>query len=312
MKLNKAALAILAVFILALALGFAASFFAKEHRLEPEKSDYHIYAANYPCYAISRLITEDVPDMHLNMLMQPQLSGYASYELSDWDQALLSGADVAVFMGNGFEEASAYTNESTAIISLLSLATLEASPEDCLILDFSLGETPTYSPWLYITPSGAMQLCEIMCGNMAYLDQMYSSNYYDNLDKAYELLSPFDEELRSLDVIQGVKVAVAHDAFLYTAKELDAKVALSIRRDTVQSLSEDEVRQCINALNENDIQVLFIERQADADMIKAFEDAGITVMRQELMLDIPETFSYQGLIDSYKANTSEIEKAFSK
>ena len=313
MKLNKAAFVIVVLLLLAMAAAFASTFFLKNRMLEADKTDYYICAADYPTYSISRMIINDVPNMHLSMLTQPQIQGYTAYELSNWDKALLEQADAIVYMGDGFESFDTYTNDIAAIINLLSLVELEPIPDNCTVLDFSDEETAiTNSPWLYITPTGALKLCETMCGSMAYLDQAYSSGYYLNLDEAYALLTPLIESYAETEELKGLKVAVAHDALLYTAKEFGADVRLYIRRSTGQTLSDEEIDKCIEAIEAEGISVMLIEKQENAEFVARFELSGITVIQQDLMLDMAASFGFEGLTDAYLNNIAEIKRAFAQ
>ena len=312
MKHKKRAAIVAAAVVLLLIAGYIGTFFLDSTSSNNQKKDFTIYASCYPVYAISRLIIGDVPGMRLSQLTQPQLEGYTDYTLSDWDSALLSNADVFVQMGFGFEAFSGEpANDHTAVITLLSLMELKTVPEDCEILNYtqSDGTEMGSSPWLYMSIDGMMELCEVMCGNMAYLDQEYSEKYYENLYAAQERLLPLQERTESIDTLKGKKVAVAHDALIYTASDLGAEIALYIRRSTSQELDEAQTQECIDCMRQNDINILLIEEDADEAMLSAFREAGITVICQQLMLDRTPAFTEQGYIDAFTENLDAIEGA---
>ena len=311
MKHKKAAWIVTIALLVILAAAFVSTFFLKNERLEVSKTEYSVFASSYPVYAIGRLIIGDVPGMRLSMLTQPQVYGYEDYALSDWENTLLSKADVLALMGFGFEAfADGLTSEHTAIITLLSMMEMKTAPEDCLVLDYAAEEKAGNSPWLYMSIHGMMDLCEVMYGNMAYLDQAYSQSYYDNLQKAYDLLEPVKQRQEALDALNEKKVAVAHEALLYTAYDLNADIALYIRRVGAQTLNDEQVDECIEVMRQNDISVILFEDTADEAMLNRFREEGITVLALDLMLDRSAQFGYMGYIDAYNHNLDVIEETF--
>ncbi|MBQ3761863.1 MAG: zinc ABC transporter substrate-binding protein [Clostridia bacterium] len=315
MKAKRLPLALLALLLTLLTAGYVAGFRLDKYALKEEKDDYYIYASCYPVYAISSMIMRDTPGMHLIQLTQPKEEGYTDHSLSDWESALLSNADALVLMGFGFEGfSSSLLSGKAAEITLLSMMELACLPEECAVLDLGSDEIVSLghgSPWFYMSPRNCMQLIEVMCGNMAYLDQEYAQGYYDNLEETTKVLEPIAERSESIDCLKGCRVAVAHDALLYTASDLGAETCVYIGRKTTSELSEEDVSKCIDLLLSNDVHVLLIEEQAVISDPEAFEKAGITVIRQQLMLDRTPAFSYSGLLEGLSANLDAIEKAFS-
>ena len=304
---KRVALVLAAVLLLAL----AASFFVRPKPLKIEKNEYYLYASSYPAYAVSCLITRDVPGMHLRQLTQPQYEGYSQYTLSDWEKAILEHADVMIFMGFGFEGFADYTTDKAAVITLLSLLGLQGVPENCQVLDYrrESGQN-TGSPYLYMSADGMMQLLEVMYGNMALLDPEYGSLYRENYDAACKLMQPLQERTKAIGVLSGKRIAVMHEALLYTACDMKADIALVIKRDTAQDLDEEETELSIAAAMQNNVEVLLIEKQADDTVKNAFRKAGITVIEIELMCDMSDEYGYQGYIDAYERNLNAIEEAF--
>ncbi|MBQ3423728.1 MAG: hypothetical protein IJH38_00820, partial [Clostridia bacterium] len=74
-------------------------------RLVPEEEEtISVYASFYPIYALADGVTRSVPDVELHCLVQPQDGCLRSYQLSDWDLALLKrGADAVISGGRGLE-----------------------------------------------------------------------------------------------------------------------------------------------------------------------------------------------------------------
>ena len=313
MRHKKGAAILLIAVLCLLALAYGAAFILKRHTLKAERDAYTVYASSYPVYAVGSMIINHVPGMQLKLLTQPQLAGYTAYTLSDWERALLSKADAVIFMGFGFEGFAAdYTSDKAAIITLLSMLDLKSPPEGCLTLDYNSADEKqlsSASPWLYMSIDGMMELCEALCGNMAYLDQAYSSLYYDNLGSAMDRLAPLAQHIDTFDALAGKRIAVAHDALIYTACDLNADISLYIRRDTAQELTDEQIDECIVALKEAGTDLLLIEEQAEDTMIARFETAGITVIRQDIMLDLSAADGFTGYIDACNKNLKTINEA---
>ena len=63
-----------------------------------------LYATFYPIYALAQMVLQDVPDLTLNCLVQPQDGCLRAYSLSDWDLYLLAySADGVIMGGCGLE-----------------------------------------------------------------------------------------------------------------------------------------------------------------------------------------------------------------
>ena len=69
-----------------------------------ETETLSVYATFWPVYVLTEAVARGVPDVELRCLVQPQDGCLRAYQLSDWDDALLSsGANAVIMGGRGLE-----------------------------------------------------------------------------------------------------------------------------------------------------------------------------------------------------------------
>ena len=134
----------------------------------------------YPLYVIALNLTRDVPALTLTNLVQPQDGCPRSYELSNWDAALIAGQDAVIIGGRGLErfEAALTGVGGPAVLTALSGLTLYNSGE-------AVNEESTHlagdNPWLFLSVAGAMEMSISIASGMAQLDEPYAAIYQENL-----------------------------------------------------------------------------------------------------------------------------------
>ena len=80
----------------------------------------------------------------------------------------------------------------------------------------------------------------------------------DNVRKYTAALDKIDKQ--GLDeTLNGANVAILHEAFAYTAQSLGANVVATMDLDEERQVSAGEVSEFIDAINENDVKIVFAE-----------------------------------------------------
>lgn len=271
-----------------------------------------VYATFYPIYALAAMIAQDIPDLELHCLVQPQDGCLRDYEMSDWDLYLLAYSANAVFAGgSGLESFSdtlqTLAQEQLALVEVLSGLTLYQENEE-------LGDDSTHfdggNPHPYMSVDGAMKIVENIAGAFAVLDQRYAEQYMENLDATLSALAALkDENEKQTLVCIGKRAAVLNEVLIYVAQDYQMEIAVTIRRESASNLYEDELENCLNALRESGAEVVLIEQQAPKALVDALETAGYTVARLDILSTRSESDGSQGYFEAQRMNARALAEA---
>ena len=165
--------------LLALSLSLSACTHKETASTAQEPESISIYATFYPVYALTEMITEDVPDVSLHCLVQPQDGCLRDYQLSDWDLALLArSADAVIAGGRGlesFESSLENLGESGPAVSSL-MVNMELEEVTAVNVDAdSDSHWSDANPFIYMDVDGAIELCQRIAAHMGTLDPKYQA-----------------------------------------------------------------------------------------------------------------------------------------
>lgn len=288
---------------------------AAKEEASPDGDALSIYATFYPLYALAALITDDVPDLQLNCLAQPMDGSFRTYNLSDWDLALLmQSADAVISGGRGLEgfESTLYAlGENgpaiTGVLYNLELVAVESINETGE--DSDLTEE---NPHIYMTIDGAITIVERIAANMSVLDPEYSELYSKNLENAKNRLESLREEMHTLTGdLQGRKVIAMNEALIYTAQEFGLDVELYFARESGSGLYDQELEDCIETLSACEARVILIEKQAPEAFRKALEAAGFRLVTLDVLSTRRADEGVEGYFEAQRANARALAETYS-
>lgn len=272
-----------------------------------------LYATFYPVYALAQMIVEDVPDLTLNCLVQPQDGCLRSYSLSDWDIYLLAYSADGVIMGGcgleSFEDTLALFGASefsvAEVLYGLDLIESEASSDDEEDSHWSGA-----NPHLYMSLSGAMSILENIAGSMSVLDAKYSDLYMENMEAALQELRALQEELAALTVhCEGVRTALLNEALVYVADDYGLDVVAEIHRESGAALYGSELDSCLQRLQSSGTELVLIEQQAPKTLVDALDDAGFAVAKIDILSTHSEEDGAQTYFDVQRSNAQAVSDA---
>ena len=286
---------------------------AKQKAQQPEQDDaFSIYASFYPIYAIAGMITENVPDVRLNCLVQPQDGCLRDYALSDWDLALLGSADAVLIGGRKLEsfESLLYTlGEDGPGVSAL-LYNMDLSGFNGIAADEDshwYGE----NPHIYMKSDGAIALAERISGSLSLLDAKNSDQYAANIEAAKQKLAALQAEIHEQYAhLAGKSAIVMNEALLYVAEELGLKVESYIERESGEGFYDSSLAQCLEELESCEGRVILIEKQAPAALCEALEDAGFVLARLDTFSTRTAGDGPEGYFETLRMNAAAISAAF--
>ena len=275
-----------------------------------------IYATFYPVYALTDAVMRDVPDAELHCLAQPQDGCLRSYQLSDWDVALLaSGADAVIAGGRGLESFESalfeWGDNGPAISALLYNLELYNQNGSSAVSGEEESHLAGPNPHLYMSIAGAKQMTESIYAMMLSLDPKYADLYVENAGKASEQLDALLAEMQAmLNPFGGERVILMNEALIYTAQDFDFEVADWIDRESGVGMYGEELSACIERLSVCEAKVVLIERQAPSALVEALESAGYAVARIDVMSTHREGEGFETYLEIQRSNASAIHEAF--
>ncbi len=240
----------------------------------------YITTTFYPLYAIALNITQDVPALSLNCLIQPQDGCIRSYELSDWDYSVLLNQDAVIMGGHGLEGFEGTLMQlSNQPILLTALEGVHLREETAGNADDEntahfLGE----NPWAFLSVAGAMEISISLAAEMAEIDELFAEKYHENLTTYLKRLETLVGEMSQIIAPAPYRpVAVLHEGLTYFAQQFGMNIALVYPREPGSDVIDNDFEALLEALEESEAQVIFIEEQAPARLVDALEEAGYPV-----------------------------------
>lgn len=273
-----------------------------------------IYSTFYPLYAATEWLVDGVSDVRANLLVQPQDGCIRSYQLSDWDLALLSSADLIVSGGRGLE------SFESVLYSLGESGPVVSSVLYNMDLDVQRGvntKEDTESHWLdenphiYMSIDGMDEIVQRICSTLILRDAENEDLYRSNLSKIQIELEKLQSEiLTETASLKDKKVIVMNEALIYAAKAYGLEADLFYERESGADLVDADLDQCLKVIQKTDARVILLEKQAPQALCEALEDAGYSLARLDILSTRDASDGAKGYFEAQRANIQVVRTAF--
>lgn len=281
-----------------------------------EDEELSVYATAYPIYALANAVLKDVPNVQLRCLTQPQDGCLRSYQLSDWDLALIQASDAVIAGGRGLEfyESTLFglgDGGPAVAAALYNLPLYNASQSHTGGDSESHLEGP--NPHLYMSIGGAGMIVESIAASMQALDPDYADQYAKNAAEAVDALNALAEELRAENAeLSGQPVILMNEALIYVAQDYELTVAEWIDRESGVAFYDAELENCLAKLRASGAGVILIEEQAPSGFVQALEDAGFAVAKIDILSTRREDAGFETYQQVQRDNAAAIRTAFQR
>ena len=302
------------VLLLALSASLSGCKQVQSAQNEEKTQSISLYATFYPIYALSALIVEDVPDVSLYCLVQPQDGCLRDYQLSDWDLALLvRGADAVIAGGRAlesFESSLTSLGEDGPAVSTL-MYNMELKQVSAVnVEEDSESHWADANPFIYMDVDGAIELCQRIAAHMATLDPKYQSQYCANYESAKTRLEGLKADmLAAAGDCGGTKVIVMNEALVYTADMFGLDAQMYYARESGEDIEGTDLDTCLETLGGCDAKYILIEQQAPAALCSALEAAGYVLIKMDTLSTGKASDGVEGYFDAQLANAAAIGEA---
>lgn len=281
-----------------------------------EETPEHItlYATFYPIYALSNMITQDIPDLELHCLVQPQDGCIRDYSLSDWDLYMLAYSANAVIAGGcgleSFEDTLTAISESGfALAEVLYGLELYEWDEDA-------DEDSHYNgknPHLYLSVQGAADILENISGSLCVMDARYAEQYQSNLESALQDMNDLQSELCTLlSPYKERNIAIMNEALVYVAEDYHLNIVTIVPRESGEHLYGSSLDEYVEKMRSNGAEIVLVEKQAPKILVDDLEAQGFEVAQIDIMSTLQEEDGTQGYFTAQRANAQAIKDAFDR
>jgi len=250
----------------------------------PDPEPQTVWASFYPVYALAAGVVSGVPNLTLSCIAQPQDGCIRAYSLSDWDAALVSGADLFIIGGRGLESwESTLTAGSVPVLTAMENLPLIGADE--AVTDES-GHFDGPNPWIFLSVDGARSVTAAIAGGMAGLDPDFADLYAENLAAMNARFDALEADIGSALAGADLPGAILmQEGLCYFAQDTGIPAYIEIEREAGADMSDIEFADALSVMAESGYTLVLIERQAPQGLVRALEKEGYTVVLIDILTD---------------------------
>ena len=282
----------------------------------PEDATISVFASFYPLYAAAHLVTENVPGVNLNCLVQPQDGCLRDYQLSDWDYALLQTSDLVIAGGRGLEsfESLLYSMGESGPAVAFVLYNMELSEQRAVNTQTdSQSHWLDHNPHIYMQVDAMKEISQRIADSMILLDPDNEALYQANLKEANEKLEGLANEIQAVcSGLAGKKVIVMNEALVYAGKEYGLDVGLYYERESGEDLQDADLGTCLDTLGKSEAEVILIEKQAPQRLCEALQEAGYQIVRMDVLSTRRAAEGSAAYFEALRSNAQAVAVAFAE
>lgn len=310
----RRALRILSIMLCLCLLSMLLSGCGKKQGEAPTEAVTSIYTSFYPLYAAAEWLLAGIPNVELNCLVQPQDGCLRNYQLSDWDLALLSSADLILAGGRGLE----------SFESVLYALGENGPAVSAILYNMELTEQrgrntqeDTQSHWLdanphiYMETAGMIEIVQRVANTLILFDPAHEDIYRKNLENTLSELNALHDEISAgLSHLKDNQVIVMNEALVYAVREYGLKAAMFYDRESGAGMYDDDLQECLKMLGKSGAQVILIEKQAPQSLCEVLEATGYRLARMDILSTRRASEGAEGYFDAQRANVQAVKDAF--
>ena len=273
MKKSKYLFVLLLLISISVVLLCGTFFYVKLNNEQSDDSELLVMTSCNPVYLATINVVGDAEGVTVQNLSQPTTGCLHDYTLTTEDMKNLSKADLLIVNGGGME---GYLEDVVeAYPNLLIIDTFEAVEEDYPVIieeeseeeeeDHSHGTSEEHhhdegaNSHIWMSEEIYAGQVQAIADGLAALDSSNASVYASNADTFISVMDSQIDNQGLDETLSGANVAVLHEAFAYTAQSLGANVVATMDLDEERQVSAGDVSNFIDAINENNVQVVFAE-----------------------------------------------------
>ena len=266
MKKRKYLFVLLLLISIGVVLFGGTFFYVKLNNDQTSDSELLIITSCNPVYLATINVVGDAEGVTVQNLSQPTTGCLHDYTLTTEDMKNLSKADVLVVNGGGMEGYLEDVMEAYPELPIID--TFEAVEDTYPVIIEEEGEEAEEeehhhdegaNSHIWMSEEIYAGQVQAIADGLAELDSSNASVYASNADTFISVMNSQIDHQGLDETLSGANVAVLHEAFAYTAQSLGTNVVATMDLDEERQVSAGEVSEFIDAINDNNVQVVFAE-----------------------------------------------------
>ena len=270
MKKRKYLFVLLLLISIGVVLFGGTFFYVKLNNDQTSDSELLIITSCNPVYLATINVVGDAEGVTVQNLSQPTTGCLHDYTLTTEDMKNLSKADVLVVNGGGMEGYLEDVMEAYPELPIID--TFEAVEDTYPVIIEEEGEEEGEeaeedehhhdegaNSHIWMSEEIYAGQVQAIADGLAELDLSNASVYASNADTFISVMNSQIDHQGLDETLSGANVAVLHEAFAYTAQSLGTNVVATMDLDEERQVSAGEVSEFIDAINDNNVQVVFAE-----------------------------------------------------
>ncbi|MBR1623781.1 MAG: zinc ABC transporter substrate-binding protein [Pseudobutyrivibrio sp.] len=272
MKKSKYIFVLLLLIAITVVCSVGTFFYVKVNNAEGEEADLLVMTSCNPVYLATINVVGDTEGVTVTNLSQPTTGCLHDYTLTTEDMKNLSAADVLVVNGGGMEGylddvVEAYpdlpiidTYEYVETLVDLPEEDEEDEPHEAGHIESEEHEHDHgANSHIWMDSDIHALQAQFIADELSKIDNDHRDEYQANV-AAYQQILESQIDMQGLDEeLNGANVAILHEAFAYTSQSLNANVVATMDLDEERQVSAGEVSEFIDAINDNDVKIVFAE-----------------------------------------------------
>ena len=207
-----------------------------------------VLATTFPVYQIVRNITQNVPDVEVQLMLPAQAGCPHDYALTPQDMSKLAQADILVLNGLGLE---AFLGSPSARAQK-ELHTIDSSKGISGLLPYTDAEAAHEEHEGH--HHGGM--------NPHLFDPANAATYWANAENYARTLDALADEFAALGgKLKNSRIITQHGVFDYLARDMGLDVVAVIQADDTQAPSASDMMKLIKAIRSQHVGAIFTEPQ---------------------------------------------------
>ena len=239
-----------------------------------------VLATTYPVYLMTQAVTQDVPDVTVDLVVNQQISCLHNYTLTMADMKVIESADLLIINGAGLESFLDDVLAGRDYWDASQDMALRPSEEGHDHGDHNHeGDHEEYDPHYWLSPTLAGQMAQNIAIGLTTQDPAHMDEYQANADQVAEQLTALQKELRAEVADLPCKELIPfHDGFAYFADAFGLTILASVEEEEGSEASAREINELTQLIQTHHIPAVFVEKNGSDSAAQALaRECGVSV-----------------------------------
>lgn len=249
------------------------------------RSGLVVACTTYPVYLMTQAVTQDVPDVTVELVVNQQLSCLHNYTLTMADMKTIEQADLLIINGAGLESFLSDVLESRDYWDASQDMQLHPSEEGHDHGDHDHAhedddhDHEEYDPHYWLSPTLAGKMAQNIALGLTTQDPAHMDAYLANADQVATRLAALQEELRAEVADLSCKELIPfHDGFGYFAEAFGLTILASVEEEEGSEASAREINELTQLIQTHHIPAVFVEKNGSYSAAQALaRECGVSV-----------------------------------